>query len=179
MKLASCARVLSLAVGRVAIEYGWRRATAMRSLIAQINPLSASLGPRRARSEHGHGRVVGMDRTAAHHVLGYQLIERAQQPGEMAEPFGKLTSIDVDATTGMDRGLAIEQKLVAELGDGDVDEEARPRHAARDRQIGQRRLHHGLAFAARAGGLHVAHDLEAAGMYSNTSVTLAPTLRRS
>ena len=37
------------------------------------------------------------------------------------------------------------------------------RHAARDRQLGHRRLHHRLALAARAGGPDMANDLEAAG----------------
>jgi predicted NodU family carbamoyl transferase len=76
---------------------------------------------------------------------------------------GKLTAIDVDATAGIDLGLPIERKMVAELGRRDVCEEARSSHAARDRQLGHRRLHHRLAFAARAGGSDVANDLEAAG----------------
>jgi hypothetical protein len=120
----------------------------MRALIAQIDPLSAGLGPARAWSQHGHRRVVGMDHATGHHVPGDQLAERAQQPGEVAEPFGKLTAIDVDAAAGVDIGLPIERKMVAELRRGDVREEACSRHAARDRQLGHRRLHHRLALAA-------------------------------
>ena len=101
------AAVLTLAVGRVAIKDGrWRR-TAVRALIAQIDPLSAGLGPARTRSQHRHRRVVGMDHTADHDMLGDQLTQRAQQPGEVAEPFGKLTSVDVNATTGIDLGLPV------------------------------------------------------------------------
>mgnify|MGYP006353164421 CR=1 FL=1 len=118
-----------------------------------------------------------MDHAPGHDVLGDQLGERAQQPCEVAQPLGELAAVDVETATAVDLGLPIERKVVAELGDGDVREQARPRHAARDRQIGHRRLHHRLAFAARAGGAHVAHDLEAElGMYSSTSVTLSPTL---
>ena len=104
-----------------------------------------------------------MDHLPGHDVRGDQLGERAQQPCEVAEPLGELAAVDVETAAGVDLGLPVERKVVAELGDGDVREEARPRHATRDRQIGHRRLHHRLAFAARAGRPHVAHDLEAAG----------------
>jgi hypothetical protein len=110
------AAALALAVGRVAIEDG-RRDAAMRALIAQIDSLSADLGPARARSEHRHRRVVGMDHATRHHVLGDQLTGGLEQPGEVAEPIGRLTAIDVDAAAGIDLCLAIERKMVAELLD--------------------------------------------------------------
>jgi len=157
------AAVLALAVGRVAIENGRRRGAAMRALIAQIDPLPAGLGPARTRSEHRHRRIVGMDHAAGHHVAGDQLTEGPEQPGDVAEPFGKLAAIDIDTAASIDLSLPVERKMVAELGGGDVREEARSGHAAQDRQVGRRRLHHRLALAARDGRPDVAGDLEAAG----------------
>jgi hypothetical protein len=62
-----------------------------------------------------------------------------------------------------DLGLAIERKVITELGHRDVGQEARARHAARNGKVRHRRLHHRFAFAARAGGTDVTDDLEAAG----------------
>ena len=108
-----------------------------------------------------------------------QLDQRAQQPRDVAEPFGELAAIDVETAAGVDLGLPIERKVVAELGDRDVGEEARVHHAARDRQVGHRCLHHRLALAARARRPHMADHLEAAGNVGETSVTLSLTLRSS
>ena len=53
--------------------------------------------------------------------------------------------------------------MIAKLRDGDVRQQTRARLPARDRQRRHRRLHHGLAGAARVGGAHVTDHLEAAG----------------
>jgi hypothetical protein len=95
----------------------------MRSRIAQVDPLPTGLGPARAGSQHRHRRVVGVEYAAGHHVAGDQLAEGLEQPGEMAEPFGKLAAIDIDAAANIDLGVPVERKMVAELGCGDVREE--------------------------------------------------------
>lgn len=56
--------VLALPDGRVAIEHGRGYSPAMRTLIAQIHPLSAGLGPVCAGSEHRHRRVGSPHRAA-------------------------------------------------------------------------------------------------------------------
>lgn len=104
-----------------------------------------------------------MDGAAGHDVCGDQLDQRAEQPRDVAQPFGELAAIDIKAAAGVDLGLPVERDMIAEFGDGDVGEEACVHHAARDRQVGHRRLHHGLALPARAGGPHVAFHLEVAG----------------
>lgn len=68
-----------------------------------------------------------MDHVAGHHVSRDQLTERLEQPGDVAEPLGQLAAIDIDAAAGIDLGLPVERKMVAELGDGDMREQDRPR----------------------------------------------------
>jgi signal transduction histidine kinase len=89
-------------------------------------------------------------------MLADQLTERVQQPRDVAEPFGELAAIDVDTLACIDLGLPVERQVIAELGDGDVREDACIHHAARNGQLRHRRLHHRLALAARAGGTNVA-----------------------
>jgi hypothetical protein len=104
------ATVLALAVRRVAIEHGRRSSAAVRALIAQVDPLPAGLGPTRAGSQHRHRRVVGVDHAAGHHVASNQLTERLEQPRDVAEPFGELAAIDIDAAAGIDLGLPVERQ---------------------------------------------------------------------
>ena len=155
------AAVLALPVRRVAKEHGRRSGAGVRALIAQIDPEPARLRLARARRQHIDRRVVGMHNTAGHHLGCSQLDERGEQPGHVAEPFGALAAIDLDAGARIDLGLAIERNVVAELGDDHVREKARVDHAAWNGQLRHRRLHHRLAFFARAGRAHVADHLEA------------------
>ena len=59
-------------------------------------------------------------------MSGDQLTEGLEQPSEMAKPFGKLSSIDLNAAAGIDLGLPIEREMIAELGGRDMREEAGP-----------------------------------------------------
>ncbi len=120
-----------------------------------------------------------MDHAAGHHVLGDPLGQRAQQPGDMAEPFGKLTAIDVDATAGIDLGLPIEGRWSQNL---DVTMCARKLAPAMPRGIGSSGI--GACIIAS----HLRHEQagrtcrttsKRPGTYSNTSVTLSPTWRSS
>ncbi len=153
--------VLALTVGRVAIEHGRRRRSCMIALVAQIDPESAGLGLAGARRQNVDRRVIGVDDAPRHHVFRYSLDQRTQQPRDVPEPLGELAAIDVEPRSRVNLGLPIERKMVAKLRHHDVGEETRVDHAARNRQIGHRCLHHGLALSARAGRPHVTVHLEA------------------
>ena len=129
------------AIGRVAVRHGRRCHSRVRTLVAQGTHADRS-GFARSQREHRHGRVVGVSDAAGHHVRGNQLDQRAQQPCDVAEPFGQLSAIEIEAAAGVNFDLAIERKMVAGLPDRDVGEEVRIHHAARDRQLRHRRLHH-------------------------------------
>jgi len=104
-----------------------------------------------------------MDHAAGRDVACDQLDERSEQPGDVAEPFGKLAAVDVEAAAGADSGEAIERNVIAELADHDEGEETGIDHAARNGQVRHRRLLHRFALPARARRAHVAVDLEVAG----------------
>lgn len=70
-------RVLAFAVGRVAVERGWRIGAAEWLVVADIGPQSRSAGAAQARSEHRHLDVVGMHAVASHHVAGRRIHERS------------------------------------------------------------------------------------------------------
>lgn len=89
-----------------------------------------------------------MNDAASHHVCGDPFDERAQQPCDVTEPLGELSAVKIEPAARVDLDLTIQRKMIAELGDRDVGEEAGVHHAARDRQLRHRRLNHGLAFAA-------------------------------
>ena len=104
-----------------------------------------------------------VDDAARHDVRGDQLDQRAQQPRDVAEPFGELAAIEIEAAARVDLGLPIERKMVAELGDRDVGEEARHRPCRAGSAAPASAPAPWLALAARAGRAHVADHLEAAG----------------
>src|SRR5262249_37871986 len=79
----------------------------------------------------------------------------------MPEPLGELAAIDVEPRSRVNFRLSIKWKVVAKLRHHDVGEEARVDHAARDRQIGHRGLHQGLALGTRAGRPQMRVPLEA------------------
>ena len=70
-------------------------------------PIVAGLGPARTRSQHRHRRVVGMDHTADHDMLGDQLTQRAQPARRGGPATGELASVDVKAAAGVDLGLPV------------------------------------------------------------------------
>jgi hypothetical protein len=81
-----------------------------------------------------------MDHAAGHHVAAAQYTE-----------FDKLAAIEIDAAAGIDLGLLVGRKMVAETWRWRY-ERAGSRHAARDRRLGHRRLHHRLAFSHETAG---------------------------
>ncbi len=153
--------VLALAIGRVSVEHGRRRGSAVGALVAQIDPQPAGLGLAGAGGQHIDGRVVGMDDASRHDMRGNQLDQRVQEPRDLTEPFGELAAIDIKARPRIDLGLPIEGQVITELGDDDVGEEARVDHAARNGKLRHRRLHHRLALPAGARRTYVTDHLEA------------------
>ncbi len=62
--------------------------------------------------------------------------------------------------TRQDHRLPIERQPIAEFADQHIGDQAGPRSAAFDRQVGRRRLEHGLAFAACIAWADMADHLE-------------------
>ena len=142
------AAVLALTIGRVAIEHGGSGGSGVRTLVAQIDPKSTGLGLAGTGREHRDRRVIAVDHATSHDVRCDQFDERGEQPGDVAEPFGELAAIDVETATGADLGQPVQWNMIAEFADHDVAEETRVDHAARDRQLRHRRLHHRFALPA-------------------------------
>jgi hypothetical protein len=146
----------------------------MRALIAQVDPLPAGLGPARTGSEHRHRRIVGVDHAAGHHVPSDQLTDGLEQPGDVAEPFGKLAAVDIDTAAGIDLSPPVERKMMGELGGGDMREEACARHAARDRQLGHEHVQcakiEGLRSRAQRTGGYRGGDVETCPLPGVSSV---------
>lgn len=111
------ARMLALAVGRVAIPHRRRRAAAGRAVIAHVGPQAARLGAAAPRIEHRHRGVVGVNLVAANHVAANGSRQGCEQPCGLAHPIGERGPLELNAGTPVDALLAIQRAVVGVLGD--------------------------------------------------------------
>jgi len=98
--------------------------------------------------EHPHRGVVDVKPVAAEDLGADALGERLERGGGLAAPVDERRAWDVHAVAGVDLALAVQRKVVVELRDEDVGEQARAGQPARDRARRRRRLHHPLAPSA-------------------------------
>ena len=104
------ARMLALAIGRVAIDDRRRRPAPVGPFIAQIDPQPAGLGLAGARRQNRHRRVVGVQLLGRHDVVGSRLDQRCGQRRDLADPRRHDGAIEIDPFARVDAGLAIERK---------------------------------------------------------------------
>ena len=68
---------------------------------------------RLARSQHWHGRVVGMNALDREHMRPDCLDQRHQRRCRGANPVGELSGIEIDAFVGIGCALAVERQMQA------------------------------------------------------------------
>ena len=172
-------RVLALPVGRELVPGRGRRRPAPGPLVADVDPHPCGGGSSLAGREHRDGGVVGEQRLAAEGVPPDRGGERLQQRRRSPDPVGQRRAVEVEPVTGVDRALAIERKVVAELRDQDVGQEPGPRPTPLDGPRGQRRLlrRRSQPEQARRGRV-MRFTTKRPGTYSSSSVTSSPRRRR-
>ncbi len=157
------ARVLGLAVGRVAIEAAGGGVAPERALIAHHGPQPAGLGLAFAGIEHRNRRVVGVQREAGANMALDPRAQGFEQSGETADPARHDRTVDFNAAAGVDVGLTMQRQMIAELRHDDMGEQRWTRTPLLDRQRRHWRLDDGLARPAAHLRPHVHDALEVGG----------------
>jgi hypothetical protein len=154
------ARMLALAVGRVA-EQRRRRALAREGpLVADIDPQPAGLGLAGTRRQHR--RVVDMQAVRRRHFGGERIDQRRQGRGRSADPAGQGRGLQADTLACVDLGLAVQRQVIVVFGHDDVGQQPGAGATTGNRVIGRRCGNDRVASAAGQLLAQVPHDLEAA-----------------
>jgi hypothetical protein len=152
-----CEGALALAVGGVAINDGRRIGTAPGPVVAGIGPHLPGLGLAAARVEDRRGGLVGEQARRRLDELQHALVDRPEQEGRLADPVGERRTVECDALTGVDLGLAIEWQVIGVFGDQDLRHGRLGGDATFDKASRRRRLNNHL-LAGPTGILGSAHD---------------------
>ena len=143
------ARMLALAIGRIAIDHRRRCRSGVRPLVAQADRpiIGRSWSCRRPAPAPGPGcrrRVKPLPSF----VIADRRDERCGEPHRLADPVGHHRAVEIDPVAGINAGLAIQGQVIAILANEDVREQPRAWPAALDRQSRHRLLYHALAAPA-------------------------------
>jgi transposase InsO family protein len=114
----------------------------------------------RARSQHRHRCVVGVEAVTRDDMPLQRVDQRAQQGEDLANPVGKGRAFQRGAGAGIDVALAIQRQVIAELRRQHVRKQSGARPATADWQGWCRRLGDRLAGPARELHTHMANDAE-------------------
>jgi len=106
-------RVLSLAIGTVAIPHRRRCRARKRPVITRVAPQPPRLGLAAAGVEHRHCGVVRVHPLRRHHVRTDRLDQRPHQPRCLTDPVSQSRAVQVEAVPRVDPGLAIQRQMVA------------------------------------------------------------------
>jgi hypothetical protein len=128
------ARMLGLAIRRIAIDHRRRRPTPERALVAQVDPKPPGLGLARTGGQNRHRRIVHVQLLGRHHMVGNGFHQRRSERGDLADPRRHDGPIELDAFACVDAGLPIERKMVAVFADQNMRQQPWPGLAAFDRQ---------------------------------------------
>ncbi len=127
---------------------------APRSFVSDVGPESRGLGPAGARREHRDWGVIGEDRLSFQNVPADRGGQGLEQRRGLPDPVRQGRSVEVDAVAVIDLALPVEGKMIGELADEDMRQEARSGTAALDRARRQWRLDEPLAPRARQARSH-------------------------
>ena len=97
----------------------------MAALVANIGPQPA--GPRATGTggEHGHRRVVGVQRAACHHMTFERIDQRVEQRGRTPDPLGQGRAGEVCTAAGGEGTQVTDQQLLRDLRNATEDDVAR------------------------------------------------------
>ena len=151
-----------LAPAILGVDIGGRRmrGSGPRPVIDRVAPEPPGLGLASAGLEHRQRRLVGEHLVRRQHRAEHQLIERRQPPARTSHPGTQRRTIQRDALALEHLRLAVERQRITELADHHMRDQRFRRHAAIDRPLRRRRLHHG-ALAGAASIARPAHHLHA------------------
>src|SRR5438552_15283915 len=100
-------RVLTLAIRGVAKPYRRRIGAARGSIITHVDPQPPLLGLARARCQHRHRRIVGMELLGRAHVRAQWIKERLPQGTCRPDPLGECRTTQLDAVAAIPLALAL------------------------------------------------------------------------
>lgn len=152
---------LALAVRAEAVPGRRRPFPAPGSLVRHIGPQAAGPGAAVAGRQQGDRRIVGVQDRGAENMGPDPGSQGLQPPGDMADPIGHGSALDLDALPRQDRRLAIERQAVQVFADHDMGQQPGAGAAPCDRQVGGRRLHDGLAGPAGEPGADMTDHFQA------------------
>ena len=153
----------ALAVWAVAIEHGRRCRPCPRPLVAHIGPQPRRAGAAGAGGQHRHGRIVGVQHGACHHVVTQRVHQRvAAGPRIVPTQSAKVDRLSSSSDRARISAWRYSGRWSAYLDTSTCASRPAPARPRRIGRLGGRRLADRLALAAGALGADMAHHPEPA-----------------